>query len=225
MKIKTTHLFLLSITFVVFTVVGTLSHEYGHIAVARSLGYHTTLHYASMNWYKSAVVKDIDDQLKIGKRLVDVDHTKPKNHVLWVAMGGPAQTMLTGLLGLFLLSKRRKTKRHRAFGFIDWFLVFLTLFWLRQVFNVIMIVAKGYLNNKPNYFVGNGDEIRISNMLGLPSYSIAVALGVIGFIICTQVVFKYVLKKDQPTFLLSGIIGGGLGYFLWMELIGPIVLP
>lgn len=37
--------------FIVFTVIGTLSHEMGHIAIARILGYKTTLHYGSMNYY------------------------------------------------------------------------------------------------------------------------------------------------------------------------------
>ena len=42
---------ILTFIFILFTPIGTISHEYGHIAVAKLLGYKTTLHYASMNWY------------------------------------------------------------------------------------------------------------------------------------------------------------------------------
>ena len=37
-------------TFIFFTVIGTLSHEYGHIAVAKYFGYETELHYGSMGF-------------------------------------------------------------------------------------------------------------------------------------------------------------------------------
>ncbi|GHA37071.1 hypothetical protein GCM10007103_18010 [Salinimicrobium marinum] len=43
-------LIFLSLTFVLFTAIGTISHEYGHIVIAESLGYDTTLHYGSMNY-------------------------------------------------------------------------------------------------------------------------------------------------------------------------------
>jgi len=33
--------------FVLATIVGTISHEYGHIAVAKYLGYKTFLHYST----------------------------------------------------------------------------------------------------------------------------------------------------------------------------------
>ncbi len=43
---------LLSLTFILFTVLGTLTHEGGHIAAAKYYGYETTLHYSSMNYKK-----------------------------------------------------------------------------------------------------------------------------------------------------------------------------
>jgi len=45
--------FLFLLCFIVFTVIGTLSHEAGHIVVAKSLGFNTTLHYASMDYEKA----------------------------------------------------------------------------------------------------------------------------------------------------------------------------
>ncbi len=46
-----------------FTVVGTLSHEYGHIVVAKYLGYETKLHYGSMNY------EDTSSELKLADSL------------------------------------------------------------------------------------------------------------------------------------------------------------
>jgi hypothetical protein len=40
---------LLSLTFILFTVLGTLTHEGGHIAAAKYYGYEPTLHYGSMS--------------------------------------------------------------------------------------------------------------------------------------------------------------------------------
>ena len=48
---KNKKLFLyLTLTFIVATVVGTLSHEFGHYIVAKSLGYDADIHYAFTTW-------------------------------------------------------------------------------------------------------------------------------------------------------------------------------
>ena len=52
------HLIYFSLGFVLFTIIGTVSHEYGHIIVAKSLGYETTLHYGSMNSYPKGYLED-----------------------------------------------------------------------------------------------------------------------------------------------------------------------
>ena len=52
------HLIYFSLGFVLFTIIGTVSHEYGNIIVAKSLGYETTLHYGSMNSYPKGYLED-----------------------------------------------------------------------------------------------------------------------------------------------------------------------
>ncbi len=42
----------ITLAFIVFTILGTVSHELGHISAARILGYETTLHFGSMSWKK-----------------------------------------------------------------------------------------------------------------------------------------------------------------------------
>ena len=39
-----------SICFILVTIFGTLSHEFGHLVVAKILGYDTILHHSSMEW-------------------------------------------------------------------------------------------------------------------------------------------------------------------------------
>ena len=50
LEIQPYYLLLFTVGFILFTVFGTVSHEYGHIIIAKCLGYETTLHYGSMNW-------------------------------------------------------------------------------------------------------------------------------------------------------------------------------
>lgn len=232
MKLHSGRLVLFSVLFMVFTVVGTLTHELGHIAVARVLGYHTTLHYASMNSYSSKMMKLMDDRIKfpnkpevLNQEAWEIASFKPKNHRLMITLGGPLQTMLTGLLGFYILFKRRQKRRSRPFKFIDWLAVFLALFWLREVFNYTWTLVTGYWKNKPEYFVGNGDETKLSILFGLPNYVVPTVCAVLGLIICSIVVFRYVPKKERATFVVSGAIGGGLGFYLWMYVVGPMVLP
>ena len=59
-SINIKYLFVFSILFILFTVIGTVSHEYGHMAVAKYLGYETVLHYGSVNYYPIGYLDDKD---------------------------------------------------------------------------------------------------------------------------------------------------------------------
>ncbi|MBP6236340.1 MAG: hypothetical protein KA270_13730 [Saprospiraceae bacterium] len=45
--LKGKFIYLIVVGFILATIVGTISHEYGHIAVAKYLGYNTSLHFSS----------------------------------------------------------------------------------------------------------------------------------------------------------------------------------
>jgi hypothetical protein len=129
--------------FIVTTVVGTLSHELGHIVVAKSLGYQTYLGYGYMDYENPqarAIYQKYKDSLR-GNRKYDFPERADYDRLnqqrskdgFWVTLGGPAQTMLAGTIGLILLFIFRK----RFVGveklvFWQWILVFVALFWLRQ---------------------------------------------------------------------------------------------
>ena len=191
------------LAFVVCTVLGTLSHEFGHIVVAKCLGYETTLHYASMNWTTGL------DYPAVNAR-----------HVLLVSLGGPAQTLLFGLLGFGLLCYRRK---HPTFVATDWVLIFLTLFLSRMIANPVFEIT-AYISGRSETPFG-GDEERIALLLGWHPSTITLPLFLLAVACCAVSIFWFIPVQYRKRFLVWGILGAGAGYFLWMIVLGPMVLP
>ncbi|MGB0850652.1 MAG: hypothetical protein ACPGTP_05365, partial [Bacteroidia bacterium] len=66
---------------------------------------------------------------------------------------------------------------------------------------------------------------KIARMLELPDGIIAIPSFIIGLFISLWVIFKVLPKHNRNTFILSGVAGGVSGYLLWLEWLGPIVLP
>lgn len=231
-----------------FTAIGTVSHEYGHIAVAKYFGYETSLHYGSMNYYPKGYLQDPD--LVAFKELIKEyrsteyeswpDDIKEKaeeyqnilekrywneksNESLYVTIGGPLQTILTGFLGLIILFLRRKSIQLQGLKIIDWLAVFLGLFWLREIFNLFHSLGAEIITPDGRWF--SGDEYYISKDLNFWSGTMPIILGTIGMLISIYIVFKIVPKNLRLTFILSGLIGGISGFILWMHIIGPRILP
>lgn len=232
--------------FIAFTVIGTLSHEYGHILVAKYFGYDTVLHYGSMNYengpmynellmihskYKNEIENDLDfpekakwNELRIAyrnKRLQDGE---------FVTFGGPIQTMGVGCIGLLILFFRRK-KRELNFTLLDWTAVYLSLFWLREIFNLThsIVAALGFITtcnfNLIKMPVYRGNEGQISYIFNLPNMTIPLILGILGFAVGYYVVFYIVPKRYRLNFFFSGIIGGLAGFVIWLGLLGPKLMP
>lgn len=233
------------IAFMFFTVIGTLSHEAGHIAVARYFGYQTTLHYGSMNYsytnkendslyleYQEIVkkntqaIKDGKDFQQKDRYLLLVETLKkkypyPRPNTHWILLGGPAQTLLTSFLGLWILFYRR-SKEKEYLGAVDWLAVFLSLFSLREVFNFVMAQFSSVLYGAQNF---NGDEFRLSRHLGLNEWVIPGIGFLIGMSIALYVIFKVIPKRYQVLFIISGCIGGVSGFLLWFNFFGKLLLP
>ena len=233
------------ISFIFFTAIGTLSHEFGHMAVAKYFGYETTLSYGSMRYdypgFKEDPIfieyqkiweentesiknkKEFDGQERYLELLetlkLKYPYQKPNAH--WVMLGGPAQTILTSFLGLFILFYR-KSKRKGYFVLFDWIGVFLSLFVLREVFNFIMTLY-GFIFNGST--ISNNDEFRISRYLNLNQWTIPTITMILGLAISLYVIFRVIPMKYRFTFIISGLIGGIAGFFMWLRFLGPIVLP
>jgi len=247
-KIDIKYLKFITLGFILFTVIGTISHEFGHIIVAKSLGYETTLHYGSMNSYPKGYLddKDVIAFRSLTKDYVNLEYESwPKevqekaeeynnilqkrywneksNSGLLVTIGGPFQTILTGTFGLLILIWRRKYIYKNGLKALDWLAVFLSLFWLREIFNLVTSVGGELISPNGNWF--GGDELHISQGLNLWTGTIPLILATIGTVIAIYVVFRIIPKKIRLTFILSGFIGGILGFILWMNIIGPKILP
>ncbi|WP_298511714.1 hypothetical protein [uncultured Kordia sp.] len=230
---------LFSLGFFLATIIGTQTHELGHIAVAKSLGYETTLSYGSMshNYKGFAEDEDViawrnifkniksDEELtqsqkeETGRLYKKIKEKYPINekHNFYVTLGGPAQTILTCFIGLFILAYRN-TNRQENFKFVDWLAVFMSLFILREVFNTVMAGGSYFINGTNNF---RGDEFGISIYLGFSKWTIPIMTAILGAIIASFVIFMIVPKKYRFTFMLAGFFGSILGFVMWFNYLGP----
>ena len=215
--------------------IGTITHELGHIALAKVFGYKTELHYASMNYNwqektaefnqiyfenKEAIIADQDFP---GKAEYEAATHKFRNESLWITSGGPLQTCLTGILGLIMLYVRRQ-KRAMGWQTTDWIAVFLSLFWLREPFNLAHALLSSLLSHNGT-LIYSGDEENIAIVLGWHPGSVAIPLGIIGGLVGLYVVFKIIPKNLRLVFIISGLLGSAIGWVFWMNWVGPILLP
>jgi hypothetical protein len=196
-------LLLLIVAFIAATVIGTVSHESGHYFVARYLGYDAKIHY-SYTTVNSAGEASDDQQFL-------------------VTLGGVLLTLITSAVGLILLFLFRKSFTGKPeLSFNQWILIFISLFWLRQPANLFMGAGEYLLTGKfPHRF----DEIKISRYLDLPNGSILILTAILGLIILSVVIFRFIPSRQRNTFILAGLIGGISGYFLWMKVFGKLILP
>src|SRR5690606_12000069 len=126
-------LFLLIITFVLFTIIGTVSHETGHYIAAKIVGLNALVHYGST----SIIIPD------------NFNNIFTKSELFLITLGGPLQTIFTGTLGvLLLLYNQKKIISLKKLKIIHWVYIFLSLFWLRQTFNFITLVTKYFIKGR-----------------------------------------------------------------------------
>ena len=196
----------LAITFIVATIIGTFSHECGHYIVAKLLGYKAELHYASVS-YLPLTKEQVYNQL---------------NKIL-IRAAGPLQTIITGTIGFLLLCKYDKhLASSNQISIRSWILIFLSLFWLRQVTNLVVLIAqyifKGSLTDRD-------DESRISLFFQMPSWVVLGITGLIGTCILCVIIFRFLPVRYRFTFMTAGLIGGIAGYFIWLIWLGKFILP
>ncbi|MCE2611710.1 hypothetical protein LVD13_01920 [Flavobacteriaceae bacterium D16] len=146
-----------------------------------------------------------------------------KTHRFLVTLGGPLQTMITGILGLALIRIRRNERFQNGLKLWYWLAIFLSLFWLREVFNLVMSVGNELVYPDGLYF--GGDEAEMAWHLGLPLGTFAFLFGILGLLVGLYVVFKIVPDNLRLTFITGGFFGGILGFIIWMNHLGPILLP
>ncbi len=225
----------ITLAFMLSTVIGTVSHEFGHLLTARALGYTPVLHFAEVEYGSSALTDELEkvyesfsDQIKAnedfpGKEAYEKNRERFMSEMVWVTLGGPIQTCLTGTIGLLLLLWRRKSWKNGKLSLTDWLGVFLSLFWLREVFNLLTGFISELLS--PNGYYFGGDEYVATLYLDLAPGLIAIPLALTGAAVSVFIVFRVIPPRLRPTFIISGFVGAALGFAGWMYWLGPIVLP
>lgn len=220
--------------FIFCTIIGTLSHEGGHIAVAKYFGYKTRLSYGSMHWDQKAdrasihkLVGPYNEEACNGKPFPGRAAFEEKRDEMrlkrfFVNLGGPLQTVLTGTIGFVILWYRRK-KFPLNFNIMDWTSVFLAFFWIRQPCNLLLSLTGRIFGGDRLWF--GGDERKLSLYLKIPSGTISVFTGITGLLIVAYVMLVMIPKKHRATFVAAGVTGGVTGFILWMDYLGPHLLP
>lgn len=235
---------LLALSFVIVTIIGTVSHEAGHYIVGKLQGSNVKLHYASVGFgnpspaemakfdslYKADEKKILAKEpspekeyfLKYRKSLSSNSNTAVHNPVLFT-LAGPLQTMITGTIGIiWLLYQRKKIILKNELSVKEWLAVLIAFFWSRQLFNaltaLVYYIPKGVLPR-------GGDEVKISRYFHLPLGIINVITGIVALFLLVWVTFYLIPKNQRLSFILAGIVGSALGFVIWMKWIGPVVLP
>lgn len=195
------------IVFFLLTIIGTLSHEIAHYIVAKHLGLYPILHYGNVTFGNQIQLLHFDDELN--------------RRFFLCSIAGPLQTIITGLIGFTILIVRNRV-RIKTFSKIDFIATFLSLFWLRECFNLITIIISSIFNKTVAL---NGDEIYISNYLGFNPFFFNLTLGIMGAIICFVTVFKLLPTKYRLNIIIGSLFGTCIGFVIWFYFLGKIVLP
>lgn len=224
----------LSLGFILATIVGTQTHEMGHYFAAKYFGFNPKLHYASVSYGESREQSEMEAFYDANKDKILIKETSPekerftnwyegmKQKYFMITLAGPLQTMITGTLGFALLFYRRKKIKLHDLKFIDWVLVLLSFFWARQVLNFLVSVSAVFFGKR---IASRGDEPKLSLYLDMPILSIGAVTAITGVLLLLWVTFYIIPKSKRLTFICSGIVGCGLGYWLWLIKLGPVILP
>lgn len=220
-----------SLCFILVTIFGTLSHEFGHLVVAKLLGYDTIMHYSSMEWTNEVKESVIEFYIKNESIIEErkpfqnsIQYYKKLDKIYYdeflITLGGVLQTIITGGIAFFILILNREKKIDKI---LFWFLIFLSLFWSREVFNLFKGALQFFFKKSNTLFWG--DELKLSTFLNLFEGTISIFLGTSGILILSVLLFKIIPFQYRLSFTIASFIGSLLGYFLWMVLIGPLILP
>jgi len=233
-KIDFKLLLFLTLTFILMTVIGTLTHELGHYSVSKYFGYEARINYQSavhwdneLNEYYKKVYEKYSNEIKNNYDFPDKETflsrmDKYQNDNFWIILGGPLQTILTGTIGLLLLlTYRNKLVTSSKITLIGWTLIFVSLFWLRQVANLFMALITYITTGQPS---ARGDEARLALHLEINIWTIQIFTGFCGLIVLL-IILRLLPRTIILTFLISGLTGGILGYYLWLIKFGKYIMP
>ncbi|RWX01667.1 hypothetical protein [Flavobacterium cerinum] len=225
----------LLIGFVLCTIVGTVSHEGGHWAVSKYFGNTPKIHYASTSLGFEAKATEFETFYEKNKSKILSREESPEKEKFreinknvgrekfLITLGGPIQTMITGTIGFLILwFNRKKIYRKYNLTFSIWASIFITFFWSRQILNFIGSLDTLFETERRAY---RSDEPKLSQYLELPHWVFGLITCILGLLLLSWVFFKIIPIRQRLTFLLAGLTGSALGLYLWMDKLGPVILP
>lgn len=185
--------------FIVFTPIGTLTHELGHYLVARSYGIPATITYRSTRW---------DD---------GGDYSIHRDAM--ILMGGPVMTILTGTIAVVLLIyfkfKRSVIPLDRTMV-----LVMFTFSWSRPVLNGMLSILHWIQGRN-----STSDEAILAQIHGLPAWLLILPPLLTGIGILLYTIIYFIPKAMHRVFVIAGISGSIMGWVIWFYWLGPLLLP
>jgi hypothetical protein len=236
-KVFDPRLFLfLFVGFVFAVVAGTLSHEYSHWLMSRHYGFKKSrVTYANTSYCgfnekilrEDSIYKQYPNEIRGNldfpfKEEYGSLRKETSKEWMCIHVAGPLQTMLTGTIGLLLLFRcRKKNVGAERLSFGQWMLVFLSLFWLRELLTLASAVSLS-LQYKMRM---NHDEFAIARYLHWNPWMLAGAAATFALLGFWLVTFRFVPGKQRLTFIIAMFTGGITGVYLWFGLLGPKLLP
>jgi len=225
----------LAVGFMFFTVLGTLSHEFGHFAVARFLGYPAKISYgstynsdANIRSQYDTIMKKYEKEYKAdlaypSKEQFELEVSKYKANHIFIILGGPVQTLLTSIIAfIFILINIEVFRNQNNLSFGKWLLVFFALFSLRQPANLFTGIIGYLITGK---FSNANDEAKIDFLLALPPFTSSFITCLLSLSIFAFIFFKVIPKPTRIAFTAAGLAGGVVGFYLWFYVLGPAILP
>lgn len=216
--------FILTIGFILFLIISTVTHELGHYFISKKFHNNPVLHYKSTSNIVGNKIIPIQDSLRFVKGLSELKKQDLRNRItryrkekVLTKFGGPLINILFGTLG-FVCLLLFKSKKH--FGLSRWFLMFTTLYWARQIVVFPMSIFFYLKNGK----VPSGDEEYISEYFSFPFFSMGLILFLVAALIITFSFLKHFNKSERRYWFFSGLVGGTIGIILWFVILGPRIL-
>ena len=194
-------LFVIVLLFMLFTIVGTLTHESAHYGVANYLGCRAKIRFNSTSY---------------GCYKLHADYA------ILITMAGPLQTMIVGTIGhMYVIYNKKYYTNLSLLSPKHWLGLFMAFFWLREVFmGISTSIQLLFIKN----YESSSDEYSIADYYNLPPYSLVIVTSIIGILVSCHLLLLIPIVQ-RKIFLKGALIGSISGYVLWMKMIGPLLLP
>ncbi len=189
-----------------------LSHELAHFIVSKTFGYSPALSY-----------DHTDFGFPKASNSAGIIYHVPIYHQIWILAAGPLLTMIIGSVGMLLLFiYRTPERRNELLTKREWLLVLIASFWVRQMINGIIWFFRIGFSYKISL---RSDEMKISGLLDWPLWSIFIPSAVLAAIIFGVLILKFIPLNYRLSYLLAVLTGGIMVELLWLQWVGPVVLP